>query len=150
MRARPGNLTVTSFMIVVALMVIFAGVATVLQEQMRQSLEVKQVSIAKIQAAYLAEMGLNDIMNAANQSPAAPPWPANGAVVDFTSKVAMVRGTTGSASCTYLLLSANPRRYQVQATLRVAGDPAVYQRGLEFSTTYNGSLWTLAGYTLIK
>ncbi|MDB5097589.1 MAG: hypothetical protein JWM80_2010 [Cyanobacteria bacterium RYN_339] len=148
---RAGSMVVSSFMFVIGIMVIFAGVATVLQNQMRQSVDVKAVSLAKIQAYYLAEMGINDIMNTVNQAPAAPVWPGNGTVVDFSSKVSMVRGTAGTAKCTYLLVSAgSPRRYQVQSSLTVAGDPTVYQRGITFGATYNGSLWTLADFTLIK
>jgi hypothetical protein len=150
MTRRRGSLVVTSFMFVIALMVVFAGITTVLKEQLRQSLDVKTISIGRIQVYYLAEMGLNDAMFWANQSPVAPVWPANGAVVDFTSRVEMVRGTSGFAKCTYIQQQASPPLYQVQATLQVPGDPTIYSRAVSFGAAFNGSQWTLSSFAVVK
>lgn len=140
-------------MFVCALMVVFAGIATQLQEQMRQGVTVKAISQGKIQAFYLAEMGVNECLFWANQNPSNPAWPSNGATIDFTSKVTMVRNTSGSAKCTYVLTSTSPRTYQVQSTLTLT-DGSTYTKGVQFTTaseTVNSvTYWVLSSYVVLK
>ncbi|MDB5100474.1 MAG: hypothetical protein JWM80_4895 [Cyanobacteria bacterium RYN_339] len=148
--ARRGSLVVTSFMIILAFMLVFASVAAMLKDQMQRTLDLKPVALAKIQAYYLAEMGLNEALYWANQNPGSPAWPTNGATADFTSDVALVRGTAGSATCTYVLLSTTPRTYQVKSSLKLATDPMVYQRVISFSATLSGSLYQLSSFAIVK
>lgn len=98
-RARQrGSLIVTSFVVVIAMAMIMAAVHTLLKDQIRQSGEYKGVALAKLQAYYLAEMGINHYMFEANRTGAQPGLPLT---VDLTPQVALVRPpATGSAICT--------------------------------------------------
>lgn len=147
---RRGSLVVTTFMFMMAFMVVFASVAAMLEEQMQRTLDLKPVALAKIQAYYLAEMGLNEAMYWANKTPGSPVWPANGATADFTGDVAMTRGTAGTATCQYPLIASNPPTYQVRASLKLAGDPKVYQRTIGFSATLTGGLYQLSAFSIVQ
>ena len=144
-------MVVVAFMFICAMMVMFAGIATMLKTQMADSLTIKSVSLARIQAFYVAEMGVNDIMFWANKTPTNPTWPSTGTVVDFTPHVSMVRNaTTGYAEAAYVKTSSSPVSYQVIGRVVVDGDATVYTRAVSFSTTYNGSMWVLSSYAIIQ
>lgn len=101
---RPGNFIVTSFMLVMAMVVIMGSLSFFLKEQIRQATEIQWVSMRKLQALYLAEMGINHAMFEANKSPDSQnPGSVLGLTaaqhkfVDFTQNVAMVRGQSPAA-----------------------------------------------------
>ena len=65
--ARRGSVIVAVFVILVCMMLVVGGIHTFVQQQIRQSGEIQHISIAKLQALYLVEMGVNQLMYNANQ-----------------------------------------------------------------------------------
>lgn len=161
--ARAGNFVVTTFMISLGLMVAVAGVNAMMRTQINNANEIQRIGIAKLQATYLAEMALNQVMFDANTTPgAADPWgiPINastGKKFNFKSNVAMTRAlATGVAECTVLHL-VNPdadgaQKFQVQARLVV--DSGTYNRIVNFSAKRKSlapdEQWYLASYALVQ
>ena len=102
-KARRGSLVVTAFMIVIGMTVMVGGIHTILKNQLEQTLTIKDISLAKTQAVYLAEMGVNHLMYIANQDSnvgVASPWPmaiGTYADYDFKANIAMVRALTSPA-----------------------------------------------------
>lgn len=134
-------------LIVVGLMIVFAGVNSLLKQQMQASLDIKDVSLGKQQALYLGEMGINQAMYEANVSHAFPALPKT---YDFKSHIAMLSGdATGVASCTVTNDGGNPP-YLVTATLTAKG--TTYQKTLRFNATHRAATadtpeqWLLTNY----
>lgn len=161
-RARRGSLVVTSFIIVVGMAVIVGGVHQMLSAQLNSAYEIQRISFAKLQAKYLAEMGVNHMMYVANKTAnvtSANPWSTialgtttgSAVSIDFKDKVAMTRGVTGaSASCTITRTAASS--FSCLATL-VVPNVGTYTDTVTFSAAYeaaNGSYpaaWELATFT---
>lgn len=61
-RRRRGNPIITALFIVIGMATPIAGIHTMLSEQIRQAGEIQKIGLAKLQAHYLAERGLNQIM----------------------------------------------------------------------------------------
>lgn len=158
--ARPGNMTVAVMLIVLVMASMTAGIHTLLSTQIDNASQMQKIGLAKIQATYLAEMGLNQVMFQANQSPdAAQPFPVTttpgqATTLDFKNEVALVSGLTGgAATCTvaFTARSATTASFQVNATLAVP--PAgTFNRTLEFTTNKlpgTGQPWVLTGYQVV-
>lgn len=101
-QARPGNFIVTSFVLVMGIVMVMAGLNFFLREQLRQATDIQKVSMCKLQALYLAEMAINQAMYEANKSPDGEnPGSVMGLdagehkFVNFTNNVAMVRPVSG-------------------------------------------------------
>lgn len=116
MPKRPGTVILFSLVAMLALAGTIGTMHLMLQERLRQSAVSDDVSLARTQALYLAEMGINHAMFAANLDPARP-FPLIAAVeLDFTPHVALAR-TGGSARCRLAPTGRSPA-YEAQATLR--------------------------------
>lgn len=97
---RRGSVILISLIAVLALTMTIGTVQVMLVERMRQSTAGTEASLARRQALYLAEMGLNHVMFQANLAPAQS-FPVTSTVtVDFTETIAMTRGRDGTkATC---------------------------------------------------
>lgn len=158
--ARPGNLVVTTFMLSIGVMVMVGGVSTMLRSQIDGATKLQKISIAKLQATYLAEMGVNQLMYDANTAPdAANPFgvvagSGQGKRYDLKAQVAMVReDAAGVAECVIVRQAASGgvERFQVQARLVTQGE--TFRRVLDFSTRKKpgaGGQWVLASYNLVQ
>ena len=160
---RRGNMTVTALCIVLGMMALTAGIHTMLTEQIRQAGAMQSIGLAKLQAYYLAEMGLNQVMFEANQNMTATnPFKVStttgqGTLYDFKKNVAMVRNSTaGAATCTVSYQTAVPNVLIRSVTFKVIANLVVPQAGtfvktVTFSTqqTLTGQPWLLTGYTVL-
>ena len=158
--ARRGNFIVTAFMIGIGMMVMVGGVHQLLESQIAGASEIQKISMGKLQATYLAEMGINQVMFDANVNPdAADPFGivaggAQGKRFDFKSSVAMVRSeAAGVAECVVVRQAASggAERFQVQARLVTGG--ATFRRTVDFQTRKKpgtGEQWILAGYAIVQ
>lgn len=165
-----GSLLVVSFVFVIATILVFSGLYTVLKEQMRQSLEIKEATSAKTQAFYLAEMGINELMFLANRDNA---FPAGVTFIDFTDHVKMTRtagATPDFPAPTNTAPASYPNAYayvwvvnwpsapagstgrQVHAKLKLASSNEVYEKVLNFATAKNATTghWVLNSYRVIQ
>jgi hypothetical protein len=153
-KGRRGNLIVTSFIFVIAMALIMAGLTTMLKEQIRQSADIKGISLGKLQVYYLAEMGVNYWMYTANQNTAAP-FPTSAAIgtMNFKNNVAMVRSlANGVATCTASMTPATKvaqgyPQYQMAAHL-VTPD-GTFDRTVYFDVTHlsgGSTQWALSRY----
>ena len=143
-------------MLSIGVIVMVGGVSTMLRSQIESAAQLQQISVAKIQATYLAEMGLNHVMFEANTNPdgANPLGPQKRSPLSFKQQVAMVRDDpAGVATCEVHRLGAvgGTERLQVKAVLVTRG--ATYRRTLEFAVRKKpgvGEQWVLAGYNIIE
>lgn len=165
-RARRGSITVTAFVIIIAMLTSAFGVQLFLKEQIRQGTEMQYIGLGKLQVLYLAEMGLNHVMFEANRNPeAVQPFPVptdyvTGRTFDFKQQVAMVRNmATGVATCTVVrraadageVIGANQAKFQVQARLVCAG--GTFTKVLNFSVEKKagtGQQWVLKSYQVVS
>lgn len=167
--AQRGSLLVVSFVFVIATVLVFSGLYTVLKEQMRQSLEIKEATSAKTQAFYLAEMGVNELMFLANRDNA---FPAGVTFIDFTSHVKMTRGA--SVPTLPAPTNAPPASYpsayayvwvvnwpaapagttgrQLHAKLKLANSGEVYEKVLNFAAAKDAASghWVLSSYRVVQ
>lgn len=99
-KRRRGSVILISLIAVLALTMTVGAVQVMLVERMRQSTIGTEASLARRQALYLAEMGLNHVMFQANLAPAQP-FPVSAPMtLDFTETIAMTRGRAGAkATC---------------------------------------------------
>lgn len=150
MKGRRGSLVVTAFVIVVGMAMMVAGIQTMLKNQLDQTLTIKDISLAKTQVIYLAEMGVNHVMYIANSDAkigAADPWPmAQGttATFDFKNYVAMTKNVSGAtATCTVQRTAA--ASFQCDATLYI---PSVgtFTKRCDFSATQASPVWKLSAF----
>ena len=103
---RRGSVILISLIAVLALTMTIGTVQVMLVERMRQSTIGTEASLARRQALYLAEMGLNHVMFQANLTPAQPFPFSTPATLDFTEAITMTRGRAGAkATC---LLTPQP------------------------------------------
>lgn len=152
LKARRGSLVVTAFIFVVAMTMMAFGIHQMLKAQMEQSAQMKGVSLGKLQALYLAEMGVNYWMYTANQNlNASFPAAATIGTQDFKAKVAMVRNDpAGVARCvaadaTAAEITAGMPRYKVAATLTTPD--GTFQRTVYFDAAkLSGGQYVLNGY----
>lgn len=158
-RRRRGTGLIISLVAVLALMGVIGLTARMIQVQSAGAGETHAVSLARMQALYLAEMGLNQLMYQANLTPAAP-FPLTGVLeLDFRTQVAMARATPGGvARCQLSPAGADPEAdgadYRVTATLTV--EAGTFERRAYFdvaraSVTGAGAVapqWVLARYRL--
>ena len=150
--ARRGSLVVTAFIFVIAMTMMAFGIHQMLKTQMEQSAALKGVSLAKLQALYLAEMGVNYWMYTANQNlNASFPPAATIGTQDFKTRVAMVRNDpAGVARCvaadaTAAELAAGMPRYKVSATLTTPD--GTFTRTVYFDAAkLSGGQYVLNGY----
>lgn len=161
LRARRGSLVVTSFVVIVGMAVIVGGIHQMLSSQLDQAYEMQRISFARLQAKYLAEMGVNHMMYVANKTAnvgTANPWSPTGLAattgsaisVDFKDQVAMTRGVSGaSATCQVTRTAANA--FSVAATLVVPG-VGTYNETVTFSAAFDAGgggyppAWELASF----
>lgn len=159
-RRRPGNLIVTTFMISMGVMVMVGGVSAMLRNQISTAAEIQQISMGKLQATFLAEMGINQYMYEVNDAPdeadpfgiqAASPTGRN---YNFKPQVAMVRSEAAGVADCIVLRQADAgltRRFQVQARLVTAG--TTYRKNIDFTTLKKpgtGGQWILASYNIVQ
>jgi hypothetical protein len=169
LKARRGNLIVTAFFIVIGMMVVVGGINTMLQGQISNSQTIKDISLSKVQAFYLAEMAINQMMFDANRTAyitlSPPRFPAANGVgqntyYDFTSNVWMTRpaasGGGGDANskatcvvtCTAYTAGVSAA-YRVDATLVAPGGQGTYTKRVDFSAGYQAGpppKWVLTSY----
>jgi hypothetical protein len=154
-KARRGSLVITAFVFVIAMTMMAFGIHTMLKAQMEQASTLKSVSLYKLQALYLAEMGVNNWMFAANQNlNAAFPTAAAMGTQDFKPRVAMVRNVAGGvATCTAgstpaALVAAGYPPYMVTSSLVVPPDATTYTRKVYFDVAQlaSGGQYVLNGY----
>lgn len=153
-------MTVTALCIVLGMAVMTIGIHTMLNEQIRQAGDMQQIGLGKLQAYYLAEMGLNQIMFVANQDPDADsPFPvtktANQATVfDFKSNVESTRSFTGGvAKCTITYQSGNATNANFLVAAHLVTQGGSFDRTIQFSAQKMngaGQPWVLAGYSVIQ
>ncbi len=163
-RARRGNLVVTSFILVVGMAVLVGGTHTMVTNQVNQSIEVKDITLARLQTIYLAEMGLNHVMYAMNKAAnVATANPLSGislanagdvVSIDFKDKIAMTRSLAGStATCTVTLTAATAtsKSFTCVGTLDMPELPA-YSKTVTFSAAYDSTAapqaWELSSYAI--
>lgn len=161
-RARRGSLVVTSFVVVVGMAVIVGGIHQMLKSQLESAYELQRISFAKLQARYLAEMGVNHMMYTANKTAyvgTANPWSSlgmgttsgNAISIDFKDKVAMTRGVSGAtAACTVTRGAGNA--FTVVSSLTVP-NVGTYTKTVGFTATYDAggggypAAWELSAFT---
>lgn len=103
LRRRPGSIVLVSLIAILALTMTVGSVQVMLVERMRQSTVGTEASLARKQALYLAEMGLNHVMFQANLDPTQPFPVTATTTLDFTETVAMTRQRAGArATCTVI------------------------------------------------
>jgi hypothetical protein len=152
LKARRGSLVVTAFIFVIAMSMMAFGIHTMLKAQMEQSAQLKTVSLSKLQAFYLAEMGVNYWMYTANQNIAvAFPPPATIGTMDFKAKVAMVRTLPGGvAQCvagatSAAMVTAGYPPFKVDATLTT--NDGTYTKTVYFNASkLSGGQYVLSSY----
>lgn len=166
LQARRGNLMITAFIFVLVVMMVFAGLDGMLREQLRQSLDIKDSSLETLQAQYLAEMGVNELMYVANQNNS---FPTSTQFYDFTNYVAMTRTSTPTIPAPTTIPASYPSQYaycwaqpvtppagatyamQVQAQLKRSSDSSMTTKIVEFGAKQvNGSQWVLTGFWFVK
>lgn len=149
--ARRGSLVVTSFIIVIGMALMVGGIHTMLKNQLDQTLTIKDISLAKTQVVYLAEMGVNNLMYIANSNAnigVALPWPmAVSAYADYDFKpyVAMVRGLASPAAANCRLTRTAIHSFRCDATLTV---PTVgtFTKRIDFTAAQAAPVWKLTAY----
>lgn len=152
-RARQrGNLVVTSFILVMAMMLVVGGIQGMLKEQIRQGTEIQRVAFGRLQALYLAEMGVNHLMHIANKAAnaaVADPFPVTAGApytYDFKPHVAMVRDdAAGAAVCVINRVSGTT--FEVTATLQTEGGP--FNRTVRFGAQKVNNSWVLASFQVM-
>jgi hypothetical protein len=152
LKARRGSLVVTAFVFVVAISMMAFGIHQMLKSQLEQSATLKAVSLSKLQAFYLAEMGVNYWMYTANQNLNTPfPQPAAIGTMDFKTKVAMVRTLSGGvATCAPgatapAMVTAGYPPYKVDATL-TTGDGTFTKTVYFNASKLSGGQYVLSSY----
>jgi hypothetical protein len=150
--AQRGSMVVTTFVILMGLMVVVGGIHVFLQQQIAQSTAIQRISLAKLQALYLAEMGVNQVMYHANQAVRVntpDPFPiatGTAAQYDFKANVAMTRHDAGGvARCVIRRTAANA--FSLEATLTVT-DVGTFTKSVQFTTSKPATQWVLANYTI--
>jgi len=151
-KARRGSLVVTAFVFVVAISMMAFGIHQMLKSQLEQAATLKSVSLSKLQAFYLAEMGVNYWMYTANQNINQPfPQPMAVGTMDFKTKVAMVRSLAGGvASCvpgttSAAMVATGYPPYKVDATLTTAD--GTFTKTVYFNASkLSGGQYVLSSY----
>ena len=119
-KRRQGSIILWSLVAVVGLMLVIGMFQWQLSERVRQSSQGAGLMLGRVQALYLAEMGLNELMFQANVHPEGPFPLAGAATRDFTAQVALARAEPGgSATCTLRATGGDPP-YEAVGTLRLA------------------------------
>lgn len=145
--AQRGSMIVTTFVIVLGLTIVLAGVNTLLKEQMRQSLDIKAVALGRLQALYLAEMGVNQFMYDANTNSLVT-LPAAATEYDFSNTVAMTRGGVGQAKVRLTPTGGN--EYNVETTLTTPDGNFVMPWTIKFAASKPVKHWVLTKYVVSK
>lgn len=169
MKKRPGSLIVTSFVIVVGMVVVVGGINTMLKQQMDTAQDIQKISFAKLQTTYVAEMALNQMMFDANDddnvdsatNPFTPvPTTLNSQVeFDFTNYVAMTRNVTssdGTAATAKVVITRGATTATTAAFTAVATvynkDVGTFSKTINFAATKTGvspaAGWYLSNYTV--
>ncbi|HEY9724144.1 MAG TPA: hypothetical protein V6D47_19235 [Oscillatoriaceae cyanobacterium] len=165
-KRRRGSVLVVAFGIVIALVILIAGINTMLQNQISQADESEHIAIAKLQSQYLAEMGLNQVMYAANVNPDAQYSGTNdaftvpaygsgkGQTYDFKQDVALVRNMSGgAASCTIQRLAPQPDGPLFQVVATLVTDAGTFHKTIDFGAKKmpgTGEQWVLSSYTVVQ
>lgn len=142
--AQRGSLIVTTFVIIVGLTMVLGGVNVLLKQQMETSLAIKKLSLGRLQAFYLAEMGVNEFMARANYSGGAQPVAET---YDLTNYVAMTKGGKGTATCTIENLGGG--KFRAKPALSTTADgPFDIPFIITFTPAWDATdrVWELASY----
>lgn len=147
--ARRGSLVVTAFMIVIGMAVMVGGIHAMLKNQLDQTLTIKDISLARTQAVYLAEMGVNQLMYDANKGAtgnALTPWPmaiGSKATYDFKANVALVRNNASTAAKAYCDITRTATNsFRCDASLEVPG-VGTFSKRVDFTAAYTLPVWKL-------
>lgn len=146
--AQRGSLIVTVFMVVIGLTLVLGGVNALLKKQMESSIEIQSLAMGRLQALYLAEMGVNEFMHTANKNKALPASPA---VYDFKEDVKMTRSpNAGTAECT--IAAAGGGKYTATPTLVTADGPFSLPWIISFTPTWDAAdqVYVLTSYEVTK
>lgn len=148
-------------MIIMGMMVVVGGINTMLGQQMESSLTVQKLSFGKVQALYLAEMGVNQLMYEANSAtglagiattgydPFATLLSTNsGSEVswDFKSNIPMIRNVAGgTAVCT--ATRGTGMSFSVLGTLFNPG-VGTFKRAVTFTAGKSNAKYRLLTYAV--
>lgn len=146
--ARRGSLIVTVFMVVIGLTLVLGGVNALLKAQMASSLEIKSLAMGRLQAMYLAEMGVNEFMYMANKNQALP---LSGTTYDFKANVKMTRDDA-SARAFCRIDAVGGGNYTATPDLATADGPFTPPWVISFTPTWNPTdrVFVLTSYEVTK
>lgn len=158
---RRGSLIVTSFMMVVGMMVVVGGINAMLKNQIETSLTIQKISFARLQTLYVAEMGVNQLMYTANTAASLANIATNGydpfstvisttsgskVTMDYTNNVALTRGVAG-ASATVTITRGAGMNFTVLGTV-VSPGTGTFNRTLTFGATLSSSKYRMASFAV--
>lgn len=151
---RPGNFAIISLVAVLAMTMTVSALATYFREEVRNTGDAGDITLARLQALYLAEMGINEAFFRANRSPAAGSPAATPTTIDLKREVAMVRDDpAGEAQVVIGPAAPQPGRPALEARATLRCKQGLFTRTVYFDAGRSASTppqWTLTRYVIAE